>query len=282
MVMSTQREKADALLALHTSDRLLILPNIWNPIGARILEAKGYPAVATASSAVSASLGYEDGEKIKLSTLADILARIARCVDVPVTADIESGYAETTSQLEESILQVIDTGVVGVNIEDSLVEGGPLRSVQEQSERVAKVREVSSSRGLHMVVNARIDTFLSSSFPTREAQIEEAVVRANAYLDAGADCVYPIGPGDVVTLKELRDRIDSPLNVLATADAAPLPILQEIGINRVSFGPFIFRSCLKKFVDIVDALEDQGDYECFGANMMSRAETNVFLVHDLE
>jgi 2-methylisocitrate lyase-like PEP mutase family enzyme len=282
MVVSTQREKAEALLALHTSGRLLILPNIWNPIGARILEAKGYPAVATASSAVSASLGYEDGEKIKFSTLLDMLTRIARSVDVPVTADIESGYAKTTSELDDSILQVIDTGVVGVNIEDSLVEGGPLRSVQEQSERIAKVRQVSSSQGLHMVVNARIDTFLSSSFPTKEAQIEEAVVRAKAYTDAGADCVYPIGPGDVATLKELRGRVDTPINVLATADATPLPLLQEIGINRVSFGPFIFRSCLKKFVGIIDALGDREDYRCFGAQMMSRAETSTFLVRDPE
>ncbi len=105
---------------MHTNGRLLILPNIWDPIGARILAAKGYPAIATASAADSASLGYEDGEKIKLSTLIYIISRIAHSVDTPVTADIETGYAQTISQLEETKQQVTESGVVGINIEDSL------------------------------------------------------------------------------------------------------------------------------------------------------------------
>ena len=104
----TQKEKAGTLLSLHTSGKLLVLPNIWNPIGARILQAKGFPAVATASAAVSASLGYVDGERINRSTLIDIVTRIARSVDVPVTADIESGYAETTTALKETIHAVIE------------------------------------------------------------------------------------------------------------------------------------------------------------------------------
>lgn len=282
MNSTTQRAKAQNLLSLHTNGKLLILPNIWDPIGARILEAKGYPAIATASSAISASLGYEDGEKIRLSTLIYIISRIARSVDVPVTADIESGYSETISELEETILQVIDSDVVGINIEDSLEEGAALRSIEEQCKRIARIREVSARQGLHLVINARVDSFVSNVFPTKEAKIEEAVVRAKAYSKAGADCIYPMGPGDVETLKELRDRIDSPINVLATPNGAPLPVLQEICINRVSFGPFIFRSCLKKFVDIVDALHDLESYDCFGANMMSRVDTNVYLIHEHE
>ncbi len=282
MINATQRKKAEILLSLHTNGRLLILPNIWDPIGARILETKGYPAVATASSAISASMGYEDGEKIKLSTLIYIISRIASSVDIPVTADIESGYAKTISQLEETILQVIDSGVVGVNIEDSLEESGALRSIEEQSGRIAKIREVCAHQGLHLVINARVDSFISDFFPTRESKIEEAVVRAKSYSEVGADCIYPMGPGDIDTLKELRDRIYSPINVLATPNAAPLPVLQEIGINRVSFGPFIFRSCLKKFENIIDALHDLKSYECFGENMMSRTDANSYLIHKHE
>src|SRR3954468_11911412 len=96
----SQKEKAEALLALHRGGDPLVLPNIWDPIGARILAAKGYPAVATASAAVSASLGYQDGERIHRSTLIDLLGRIARSVDVPVTADIETGYGESLAELE--------------------------------------------------------------------------------------------------------------------------------------------------------------------------------------
>jgi 2-methylisocitrate lyase-like PEP mutase family enzyme len=279
MIKPEQRKIAEILLSLHTNGRLLILPNIWNPIGARILEAKGYPAIATASAAVSASLGYEDGERIKRSTLIDILSRIAGSVDIPVTADIETGYADTMSELEETILQVIDSGVVGINIEDSLEEGGALRSVEEQCARIANIREVSSRQGLHLVINARVDCFVSELFPTQQDKMEEAVLRAKAYSEAGADCIYPIGPGDIDSVKQLRDRINSPINILATPDAAPLTVLQNIGINRVSFGPFIFRSCLKKFENIIYALHDLKGYECFGENMMSRVEVNGYLIH---
>ena len=282
MDMTTQRRKAETFLSLHTNGSLLILPNIWSPIGARILEAEGYPAVATASSAISASLGYDDGEKIKRSTLISILSRVAGSVDIPVTADIEAGYGKTISQLEDTILQVIDAGVVGINIEDSLVEGGPLRSIAEQCERIEHIRAVSGHRGLPLVINARVDSFVSDSFKTNQARIEEAVVRGQAYAKAGADCVYPMCAGGVETLKELRDRIDSPINVLAAHDAAPLAVLKDIGINRVSFGPYIFRSCLKKFVNIVHVLRDLGGYECFGEETMTRNEARVFLRREAE
>ncbi len=126
MSKRSQGEKADVLLSLHQGGDLLVLPNIWDPLGARVLAAKGYPAVATASAAVSASLGYQDGEKINRATLIDLLGRIARSVDIPVSADIEAGYGESLSELELTAQQVIDSGVVGVNIEDSL--GGRRRT----------------------------------------------------------------------------------------------------------------------------------------------------------
>src|SRR4051812_6796836 len=110
--MPSSKEKALALLNLHTGGKLLVLPNVWDPIGARILAAKGYPAVATASAAISAALGYADGEKIRRATMIDVIGRIARSVDVPVTADIEAGYAESIDQLRETTEMVIDSGVV--------------------------------------------------------------------------------------------------------------------------------------------------------------------------
>lgn len=282
MNRESQEKKAQTFLALHTNDELLILPNIWNPIGARILQAKGYPAVATASEAVSASLGYEDGEKIKPSTLVDVITRIAGSVEIPVTADIEKGFGESISKLEETMLQIIDSGVVGINIEDSIEPDGALRPINEQCERIAAVRKVSEKQGLHLVINARVDSFISGIFQTNEEGIEDAVVRAKAYSEAGADCIYPIGPGDLETVRILRSRIFSPINILATHAATPLRVLQEIGINRVSFGPFIFRSCLKKFADIADKLHSFESYDCFGKEMMSGPDTNAFLRHEDE
>jgi 2-methylisocitrate lyase-like PEP mutase family enzyme len=257
------------------------LPNIGSPIGARILAAAGYPAVATASAAISASLGYRDGERIKRSTLMDLLARIAHSVDVPVTADIEAGYAANPSELEETIRQVIDSGVVGINLEDSIKEGGNLRSVAEQCELIATARRTAARVGVHLVINARIDTFLSANFPDKSKALDEAVVRAAAYLEAGADCVYPIGPGDEATVRALRVRISAPINILASPSAAPLAILRQLGLNRVSFGPFVFRSCLQQFVSIARGLRNVGDYACLGTPMTS-AEVGRYLRDERE
>lgn len=273
--------KAEALRALHAGDDVLLLPNIWNPIGARILEEKGFPAVATASAAVSASLGYADGERISRATLLEIVGRIARSVQVPVTADVENGYADTLDGLEETARLVIDAGVAGINLEDSPAEGGPLRSVGEQCERIAAVRDAATRTGVPLVINARIDSFLSSDSPDSTAAVEEAVERAAAYARAGADCVYPIGPGDEPTLRTLRQRISCPINVLVAPGAAPVPLLRDIGINRVSFGPYVFRSCLQHLASTLDALGRQEGYESLGG-MMSGGEVRRFVSSEPE
>ena len=132
------------------------------------------------------------------------------------------------------------------------------------------------------MINARVDAFLSDRFDYEEERIEEAVTRAEVYRRAGANCIYPIGPGDAKTLTVLRSRITLPLNALATPDAAPLGTLAAIGINRVSFGPFIFRSCLRKFADIADALSRSAGYECFDREMMTGAEVAAYLTSERE
>ncbi len=246
-----QRAKAVRLLELHRSGRLLILPNVWSPIGARLLEAKGYPAVATASAAISSSLGYMDGERLQRSTMIDMIGRIAGSVDVPVTADIEAGYGDSLDELAETIELLLDSGAVGINLEDSLEEGGELRAVDQQCSRIAHARQVADRRGIPLVINARTDSFVSGPFADNAERIEDCVERAQAYAEAGADCVYPMGPGDLDTLRHLRERIEAPLNVLVTEGAVSLTQMQEIGINRASLGPFVFRSCLARFEQVV-------------------------------
>ena len=282
MTTDEQRRKARTLRDLHSGPAVLVLPNVWDPIGARVLASKAYPAVATASAAISASLGFEDGEKIARRTMLEVVRRISRAVAVPVTADMEAGYGATLAELEDTSRGLVDAGAVGMNIEDSLVEGGPLRPVDEQAERIVTVRDAAAARGLDLVVNARVDTFLSDTFEQQEERIEDAVARAEVYRRAGADCIYPIGPGDAETLTVLRSRITLPLNALATRDAVPLVTMAAIGINRVSFGPFIFRSCLRKFADIADALARSEGYECFGREMMPGSEAAAYLMSEPE
>jgi 2-methylisocitrate lyase-like PEP mutase family enzyme len=276
-----QQQKAQTLLALHHSKSVLLLPNIWNPIGARILAAKGYPAVATASAAISASLGYQDGEKIRRSTLIDILTRIANSVDIPVTADIEAGYASSLSELEETAYQILESGVVGINLEDSLREGGDLRPIDQQCQRIAAFRKLAADRGIHIVINARVDSFLSAAYPDKAKAIDETTTRAKAYIQAGADCIYPIGPNDETTVRLLREKIAAPINILGSPTAARLSVLQKIGVNRVSFGPYIFRTCLATFSHIADSLLSTDDYASL-QTVLPSSEVAKFLRPDRE
>ena len=274
---TSQNDKASSFLQLHTEPKLLLLPNIWNPIGARILAGKGYPAIATASAAISASLGYPDGEVISKNTMLHELERICDAVTIPVTADIESGYAKSLSELDETIHEVLNTGAIGINIQDSVEEGGPLRNLDEQCRRIAQIRATADSLNVHLFINARIDAFVSDQFSSADEIMAVAVRRAQAYADAGADAVYPMGPGDRATVKQLRGRIQLPLNILAAPGAAPLKWLQSMGINRVSFGPYIFRSCRQKFANIADELMELGDYASFGGELMSSSEVGKYL-----
>ena len=282
MEKNTQQKKAEDFLSLHKQEKLLVLPNIWNPIGARILEAKGFPAAATASAAISSSLGYMDGEKIKFSTHLDIIERIVKSVDIPVTVDIESGYASGVSELKESINKVIDTGAVGINIEDSMDAEGSLRNIAEQCERISTVKKVSEERGLHLVINARIDCFLSGNEKPVTEVISQVIKRANEFINAGADLVYPVGVLNLETITTLRKEISSPINILGSHRTVPLKTMQEIGINRVTFGPFLFRSALKKFVNIIEELGSLGSYESFSDDTYSYAEALQFLRDEKE
>lgn len=278
----SQATKAQQFLSLHNNGKLLILPNVWNPIGARMLQAKGYPAVATASAAISESMGYGDGEQLKMETMLEMVTRIVRSVDLPVTADFEAGYSDSIEGLQENISRLLDTGAVGINFEDSFDDSSHLRPIAEQVDRIKAVREVAEQRGVHLVINARADSFFAEGFSSDEERIEDVVTRLNAYIQAGADTTYPVGRGDAETLKILRKRISAPINVLATAKTASLKELQELGINRVSFGPYIFRSLLAKMSAMQDEILNMGGYDIVMNGIWSGGDVKKFLIQGKE
>ncbi len=273
--------KARRFQQLHDGSDLLILPNVWNPIGAKILEAEGYPAVATASMAISSALGYADGERIRRSTLLDVLSRIARSVAVPVTADIEGGYGASVEELRETIRLVLDAGVVGVNLEDSVTAGVARRPLEEQCDRLSATREEAAAANVPLFINARIDAFLMEDAVPGKA-LDDTVERASAYLKAGADCVYPIGPGDEDTVRALREQIQAPINILAGPHALPLRTYREIGVERVSLGPFVFQAGVGQFMRIARELRAKGTYEEFGRGNPSTSDLAPLLDEEHE
>ncbi len=186
--MGEQARKAERLRALHRGDRILVLPNIWDPGGARMMEWLGYPAVATASAAIAYSLGYDDGQRITLDAMVEAVGRVARAVRVPVTADMEWGFAEQPAEVAANMRRVLRAGAVGINLEDSIREGEVLFPLEFQCERIRAVREMARQEGVPLVINAPTDVFWASVLGTEAERFDEAVRRARAYLEAGGGC----------------------------------------------------------------------------------------------
>jgi 2-methylisocitrate lyase-like PEP mutase family enzyme len=225
-------DKADLLRRLHER-RPLVLPNAWDAASAKVFADAGFPAVATSSAAVANALGYEDHEQAPVDEVLAATDRITRAVDVPVTADFESGFGLEPAAIVERLL---DAGAVGCNLEDTDHATGEQRPVEAQVERLGAVADAAAGR---LVLNARVDTYLRGQ-PDDEA----AIARSRAYLAAGADCVYPIGYLDEATIGRLTANIDGPVNVLAWPDAPSVARLGELGVARMTFGSGLFHGAL--------------------------------------
>ena len=220
---------ASTFRALHqnrTAGDPLVLPGPWDAGSAQALADAGYPALATPSMGIAASLGYQDGSTPP-DEMFTAVARIVRAVSVPVSADIEDGYGLAPRELVERLME---TGAVGCNLEDS--DHGQLKDPRQQADWLSEVREVS---GEALFINARVDTFLFGS-----GDPVDAVERGRLYVAAGADCVYPLlAPLDVFPV--LRKGIDGPLNMAAKASKESVAELARLGVTRITFGPELHR-----------------------------------------
>ncbi|MBU1228183.1 MAG: isocitrate lyase/phosphoenolpyruvate mutase family protein [Actinobacteria bacterium] len=226
---------ADQLRILHHGDAPLLLPNAWDPLSAAIVAAAGFPAVATASSAVALSRGYDDGEQLPFDELVTTVRRIATAVEVPVSVDFERGYGATPDDVRRNTVKLVAAGGVGVNIEDS-VDHETLRPVEEQCERISVVRAAGLELGVPIVINARTDAFIVGGKAGTEAAAI-AVSRLGAYREAGADCVYPILCDDLTVLDRIHQATEAPINVMLRPSTAPLSSLMDVGVRRISMGP---------------------------------------------
>jgi 2-methylisocitrate lyase-like PEP mutase family enzyme len=224
-------EQAEALRRLHTGPRPLVLPNAWDVASARLVVKAGFPIVATSSGAITASLGYDDNDSMPMDEAFGAIARIARSVSVPVTADVEAGYGLSPKDLVDRLL---DAGSVGCNLEDTDHHGGgDLLDAGENAERLGAVRLAAKEAGVEIALNARVDVLRLEG--DRRELFEEAVRRARLYLEAGADCVFPIRLSDDDLIGEFVRRVEGPVNVAAVPGTPPLARLAELGVRRVSF-----------------------------------------------
>ncbi|RNL66176.1 isocitrate lyase/phosphoenolpyruvate mutase family protein [Nocardioides marmoriginsengisoli] len=236
--MSPSPDQAAAFLALHRPGASFVLPNVWDAGSARILAQVGFPALATTSAGIAFSHGVADSTLGWPAMLAAI-TRITAAVDCPVTADLESDYAEDPAGVADTVAAAIAVGVVGANLED-LDAAGALRDVEDAADRVAAARSCAPVGAF--VLNARTDTYLTG----HPDAFAETVRRAHRYVEAGADCVFVPGVTDLAEIGRLTAEIGAPVNVVAglagpTHDAAAL---RAAGVARISIGGSLTRAVL--------------------------------------
>jgi 2-methylisocitrate lyase-like PEP mutase family enzyme len=277
MDITTQAGKAEALRKLHGGPRMLVLPNAWDVASARVLEELGYPAIATTSAGVAFSLGYPDGQRISRDEMLEVVARIARAVRVPVTADMEAGYGTTTKDMAETAKAIVAAGAVGLNLED--VTGDTESSQVDTSlqvEKIRAIREVSASLGVSLVINARTDVYLMPIGP-EATRVERTVERLRTYRAAGADCVFAPGVKERELIEKLVKAVAAPLNVLVTPGCPSIPELEKLGVARASVGSGVMRSALGLVRRIGKELLETGTYASTFEGAIPFAEVNALL-----
>src|SRR5215471_17416148 len=235
-----QRRRAGLFRALHVPGRPLLLFNIWD-VGSAVAVAKGgASAIGTSSWSVANANGFPDGERMPLSLAIENLHRIVDAVDLPVTVDLESGYGDAPELVGKTIAMAIDAGAVGCNLEDSFPSDGRLRELVDQTQRIRSARKAADAANVSFFLNARCDVFLQlqrSATQHDEAMVDEAIARARAFADAGADGFFAPGVTDLRIIGRLAEVSPLPLNIMVEDATPALHTLAEHGVARVSCGP---------------------------------------------
>lgn len=264
MVSSIQKEKAELFLKYHHDKEILVLLNSWDIGSSKLIEASGYKAIATTSMGIAASLGYPDCQIIQPSEMIQVITGIVKAVKAPVTVDIEAGYGNNLNEIIDSVKKIIVTGIVGINIEDSIDLNPMLIDEIEFCERISAIRALSDSQGFHLVINARTDSFYTTSGSHQE-KLSESIKRGNKYREAGADCIFVQPVSDKETISTLVKEINSPINILANPTIGmgvtpSIKELQELGVARVSLGSGLMKATLALIKKVADELTEKGTY----------------------
>jgi len=274
---STQKRRAEDFRGLHHGKRVLILPNGWDVPSARVFEDAGFPAVATSSAGMLVSLGYPDGEVISRDEFVSAVGRIAKVLSVPLSADIVAGFGRTTKEVLVTVKAILKAGAVGINIEDFAHVTKKLYPIDRQIENVKAIRKLGETVGVPLVINARTDA-LRFAEGDEEVRFKEAIRRAAAYRDAGADCVYPMGLIDQASIAAFVSALDFPVNVMVRKGLPEIRELQRLGVARVSFGPSSSYAAIGLLKRAAEEVLEKGTYENLTEGAITFDELNALAV----
>lgn len=243
---------------LHGQESAFILGNVWDVNGAKKFEARGFDAIGTSSAAVAHMLGYEDGEEISFSELKYIVKRIIANTSIPLSVDLEGGYGRKTSEIVDNIEQLADLGVVGINIEDSLVnKDRELRSIDDFAGIISEIKSHIKKNNISIFVNARTDPFLLGM----SQPLEEVLRRISAFEQAGADGIFIPGITNKDDIKTVTSSTDLPLNVMCMPELPSFQILSNLGVKRISMGNFVHNSIMNELEKRINKVQVEQSFE---------------------
>ena len=261
MTQTDHAARAACFRDLNLAGRL-VLPNAWDAASARVFEDVGFSAIATTSGGIANARGLPDGERIGRDAMVREIASIVRAVDRPVTADIEAGYGDSPADVAATVNAVLDIGVVGVNLEDNAhrADGPPLYSTAEQAARIRAARDAADKRRIHLVINARTDSFLLGLGADIDERIEMTIERGRAYLQAGADLVFVPVLIDPEVVRQVTGAIKGPISLMAMPGAPAARVLFDAGASRISLGNSAMLATLGSLREIANEVFHAGTW----------------------
>lgn len=225
---------------LHVSSGLFVLPNAWDAKSALLFQEEKYPAIATSSSAVANSMGYEDGEGMPFDAYLFVISRILASVQIPLSVDLEMGYGASDDAIYTNIRRLIDMGVAGINIEDSVIHGSGrvLKDAKIFARTIGGIKNKLAANNLHLFINIRCDTFILNV----DNKQQETRHRLKIYETTGADGIFLPCISAEADIAEAVSHTKLPLNVMCIPGLPGFETLQQLGVKRVSMGPFLFNA----------------------------------------
>lgn len=276
MDIKKQLYLAEKFQQLHLSNEMFILPNAWDVGSAVIYEKNNFSAVGTTSAGFAYSLGYPDGQKIDFEHILQLVKKMAERLSIPLTVDIELGYADTIDGIVENVTRLIEAGAVGINIEDGYPNPTPhLEDLELQIEKIKAIYKLKDKLGIPFVINARTCVYFIKA-GKEEERLSIAIERGNAFRKAGADCIFIAGAVAENDIKSLIENISAPINILTTPVTNNIKNLKQLGVRRLSLGSAPVRAIYSNLIEISKQIQDEKETDKLLGHSFTYDVANAF------
>ena len=253
----TQSEKALRFEKLHQRDGAFLVPNPWDAGSARILSGLGFEAFATSSGAAAATFGRRDGKLTRDEALASARA-IVNATDLPVSADLENGFADAPESVAETVRKAAQAGLVGCSIEDfSGRQTQPIYDIQFAAERIAAAVHAAKALPFHFTLTARAENFVHG-----KADLDDTIKRLQAYERAGADVLFAPALPDLAAVRAVCSTVSKPVNFMVTIRGKSFSVteLVGVGVKRISFASSLYRAAMTGLVEAAIEIHQKGTF----------------------